>query len=235
MISNIFNRSNASDELILELSTKVEGLQNKVEVQNNQITTQTELIDGAVKTLAVFRAYLESMESRIARGYEHHGNVIKDELSAQIEELKSAINPKEVVNQITKSSKENQIQRNLRAIKSLLNKAIVENCIDNLPLYSVNKTSKHPVLTPQGKALYGAWNKAVKNLAKVSGCNEEKFTHSKRFDEFFKSIGVKRYKRTSVVCDDKTIKTLWAAIIVNGHAKEYTQFLLSIVENSLAQ
>ncbi|NYV67627.1 hypothetical protein HYI36_20320 [Bacillus sp. Gen3] len=234
MITNLFGRKNSLEDMVTELVVKVD-------TQTTQITEQAGIITGLTKTIAIMRSYLEASESRTKHDIAQNIQSIKQEVVERISEIDlkiSKIKPgssaTEVVKQISKSSEEEQTLKRLKALVSQLNRILVENIIDGLPLYTVNSSSKHPFLTKQGRTIYDAWGKTASNLAKICGCNKEAFTNAKKYDEFFKSIRTKNYDKMSAnYTDKKTVKTKYAAVILQGHAKEYTQFLLELVKKEI--
>lgn len=216
MLANIFNKSRIGGNNA-ELVTVVNDLQSMINEQN--------------KMIAVLRSYLEASEARISHQIQKNLDEIKNEVILQLTELRSDVSPDAIISQMKKSSKQSKQQRNIKKIKSLLENALAEHLIDKTPLFIEKSTSKHPILTRNGKAVYNAWSKAVIDYAKIKGCAKEKYTHSTQFKKFFKQYKISGYSRCTVMADDKPITTKWAAIIIHGHAKEYTQFLVDVINN----
>lgn len=236
MMGRVFGRTGANDEVIGILS----DLTERVEEQNaGLIATNTHVVD-VVKLVEGLRQYNEAMEVRIRKqnevmieqlqesfeeGMKTAVSLFKDELTKVAEMVK----PQEVVKAIEKRSTNERKLRLLDANKSKLQSVAATYLVNDLPLVSEKARYKYPELTPQGEAVYKEVMRFITQLAKITGRNKEYYTNSDVYQDFFDKFELERYDRGFIrTSKGKQIKTLLAMIIVNGHIRQYINFIISL-------
>lgn len=234
MVKHFF-RSNTED-----LAVAVEGLTNQVTVQNRAITEMEQVI-------ANLRQYNEAMEVRLHKQSEDMIVQLRDSFEAGIDNalqmfrseiatLGKLTQPKEVVKAIEQRSGAERKLRQLALIKSRLEKVVAKYLMHDVPLSNHPARYKHPGLTPQGIAVYEAIGEFITSTAKIVGKNKEAYTSSKRYEEFFRKYRITPYDRHTVrKPDGKTLHTLLSVIIVNGHIRNYVDFIGKIHDEEVAR
>lgn len=236
MMNKLFGRNEGSN--VEEL---IGGLEARVDEQNrNLITTGTAVIE-LERVIENMRKYNEAMEVRLRRqseamvgeikevfeqGYDRAVTLIMDEVKT----LGAAAKPKEVVKAIDTRTREEKKLRQYRTIKQRLESDIARHLMHDLPLVSRGRY-KNGTLTPSGEAIYESISKFLVNMAKVSGVKKEQYTNRSRYNRFFKEKGIAPYNRASLrKRDGSQVNTLLAAIVENGHVRQYVDYIISILE-----
>lgn len=208
MAMNFFNKNDVTAEMVAELSIKQEE---------------------AVKGVAGLRSYLESMESR------HNHKVGKlleviEGLVERVNELSTAPKPQDVVKALGDHSRSEEKLKEFDEVKNGLERAMAKYLVNGRPL-TVKKRGRNPKLTKEGEEIYGAISLFVIELAKTAGRKKEYFTHSSQSVKFFTKYGINRYRKMTVSkLDGSNMTTLYAAIIANGHERQYIDFLFSLLD-----
>lgn len=175
----------------------------------------------------VMRGMFETLEAKQSYGLEK----LRKEIMAELHLIKESSSADKVVHKIEeKTAKENK-EKEYDEVKEFLNTVFMSCLSTGAPLFKKNDGFKNPILTKEGRTLHDSWSKALVQLGKVSGCKREKYTNRKQYNRFFRELGVQSYGKMAVNYNEtKGVQTVFAAIIVNGHAEEYTKFLLKLVE-----
>lgn len=219
MVTNIFgrNRSSVVEEMITDLIVKVDD--------------QAVQLSESNKLLATMRAHTEAMETRLKYEFVKGLESAVELFTAEIAKIGKGATAQEVVNAVGKKTAEERFERNLKVVEANMNKAMARYLVNDLPLYRWSTNSKNPTLTPQGVAVYEAISKFTVDLAKVVGVKKETYTHNSKYARFFRNYGIDKYKRITVNYGDRSNRhTLCAAVIVNGHVKQYIDFLMTLLE-----
>jgi len=238
MMSKVFGRS--SNE---ELVNTVAELSDRLDEQNAGLISVNSNIVEINKMMEGFRQYVEGMEVRLhtrseaafndmqksfERGIETTLSIVRKEISRIGEVAK----PQEVVKEIERQTENEKKTRALDANMVKLQEVVAEYLVNDLPLVRERSPYTHPQFTPQGDAVYREVTRFLTELAKINGRNKEYYTNASVYQRFFDRFNIKRYKRATVrTSDGKQFTTLLAAIIVNGHIKQYINFIKSLSNN----
>lgn len=200
-----------------------------VESVSEQQTGMYELIQG-------LQAQLEMRESRFFAKLNEIDRRF-DIVLAEIKEIALNSSPAEVVKAIDNKTKEDEKLRKLGEAHAKLRDEISRHLLHtDIPLISRNSTSKNPTFTPSGQALYRAVGNFTVDMAEVFGGKRERYTNRKMYDDFFKRWNIKPYGRTTVNFRDKGVaNALLASIIVNGHIRQYLEYLYGVYMNERRQ
>ena len=236
MMSKVFGRANSSEEVV----EKLEELSSQVEEQGAGLVSVNTNVVEMHKVLEGFRQYIEGMEVRLhtrseaafndmqkafEQGIETTINVVKKEIS----QLGEIAKPQEVVKEIERQTASEKKVRALDTNMSKLQGVVAEYLVNELPLISDVKGYKYPQLTPQGDAVYKEVTRFITQLAKIAGRNKEYYTNSDVYQMFFDRFGISRYGRATVrTSKGRQMTTLLATIIVNGHIKQYINFIKTL-------
>ncbi|MDQ0174459.1 hypothetical protein [Bacillus chungangensis] len=207
--------------------SKVFGRNDEVIGAIGEVTGQQASMFELVRGI---QSSLEMMETRLTIEINKISKNFEDEL-AEIKKIAINGSPKEVVKAIEGKTQEEKKQRQYRAIRVRLESTMAKYLVNDLPLYKENARYKNAEITPQGLAVYEAISEFLIKLAKVSGKSKEQFTNYGRYRKFFRIYGIKPYTKMTVRrSDGTTMSTLLAAVIVNGHVRQYLDYILGILK-----
>lgn len=221
MVANMYGRGRTVEGMMMDLIVKTEA--------------QTAQIAETEKTMSTMRAQFEAMESRLkhefTKGLEKGIEYAITTITAELSKVGSGASAEEVVTKISKRTATEKRERNFEIVRTRLERVMARHLVNDLPLFKVMDKYKHPMLTPQGKAVYEAISEFTVQLAKVSGRTKEYFTNTGQYNKFFKIYGITRYKGATVKTGQFTnTTTVYAAVILNGHEKQYIEYLFSLLE-----
>ena len=236
MMSKVFGRVNANEEVVEMLA----DINSQVEEQGASLIAVNTNVVEMHKVLEGFRQYIEGMEVRLhtrseaayndmqkafEQGIDSAVGIIKKEV-AKIGEMSK---PQEVVKAIERRSAGEKKLRAIDANMAKMQDIVAEQLVNDLPLIRERSHYAHPHLTPQGDAVYKEVSRFLTQLAKINGRNKEYYTNTAIYQRFFDRFGIKRYDRISIrMSDGRSTKTLLGAVIVNGHIKQYVNFIKSL-------
>lgn len=229
MMNKIFGRNEVSN-----------GVVEAVAVVNEEVLTTNEMVASILKEMESQREYIKAMEVRLhtrsedvfaemqktfEQGMETAVSIVKKEV-AKIGEITK---PQEVVKAIERRSAGEKKLRAIDANMAKMQDIVAEQLVNDLPLIKERSHYAHPHLTPQGDAVYKEVSRFLTQLAKINGRNKEYYTNTAIYQRFFDRFGIKRYDRISIrMSDGRSTKTLLGAVIVNGHIKQYVNFIKSL-------
>jgi len=215
-----------------------------VAVVNEEVMTANHALAEIAEELQSQREYIKAMEVRLhtrseaafndlQKSFEKGIETAVDVIKGQLTSIQSS--PEEVVVEIERRTNDEKKLHALKENKAELQSVVAECLVNDLPLVSEIAMYKYPQLTPQGEAVYDEVMRYIIQLAKITGRNKEYYTNTRMYQGFFKQFGIKRYGREIIrTAKGKTMKTLLATIILNGHIKQYVNYVVAMTDKEKA-
>src|SRR5699024_8435727 len=236
MMNKVFGRANDNEEVVEMLT----DINSQVEEQGASLIAVNTNVVEMYKVLEGFRQYIEGMEVRLhtrseaafndmqkafEQGIDSAVGIIQKEV-AKIGEMSK---PQEVVKAIEQRTAGEKKLRAIDANMAKMQEVVAEYLANDLPLVREHSHYTHPQLTPQGDVVYKEVTRFLTQLAKIAGRNKEYYTNAGVYGRFFKRFNIRKYKRATIrMASGQQTTTLLAAIVLNGHIKQYINFIKTL-------